>query len=84
MAQRSADPVDLFDARNLRFAAKKRRPDQPIERKGETWPLDRYSSSSWGVLSPRCSDTGAHPPLTQSGDASFALTAKSRSEEASP
>ena len=30
------------------------------------------------------SDTGAHPPLTQNGDASFALTTKSRSEEASP
>jgi hypothetical protein len=30
------------------------------------------------------SDTGAHPPLAQNGDASYALTAKSSSEEASP
>ena len=38
----------------------------------------------YGVLSPRCSDIGAHPPLTPNGDASFALTAKSRRKDASP
>jgi hypothetical protein len=36
------------------------------------------------VLSPSCSDTGAHHPLTPNGDASFALTAKSRRKDASP
>ena len=41
-------------------------------------------SLRWAVLSPGCSDTGAHPPLTQIGDASFALTAKSRRKDASP
>jgi hypothetical protein len=38
----------------------------------------------WFFLSPRCSDTGTHPPLTLNGDASFALTAKSRRKDASP
>jgi conjugative relaxase-like TrwC/TraI family protein len=33
-----------------------------------------YLDGHQGVLSPRCSDTGAHPPVALNGDASFAAT----------
>jgi hypothetical protein len=49
--------------------------------RGPSWQAARLT---WSVLSPRCSDTGSYPPLTQNGDASFVLTTKSRSQEASP
>jgi hypothetical protein len=77
----NADPGDLHPHRDRGRPIAADRAEAPGGVQSLSLLLGRPGG---GVLSRRCSDTWAHPPLTQSGDASFALTTKSRSEEASP
>ena len=51
---------------------------------GFVGPNGAGKTTAMRIMSPGCSDTWAHPPLTPSGDASFALTTKSRRKDASP